>query len=75
MISKYQVVDDSFRTDEDAQLTEDLLSGKTVFIPDADNKSMNVLYGRFMTKHQRKLRRRTSTLSGKSGMVVWLDEA
>lgn len=73
-MSRYQVVDDSFRTDEDADLTAELLSGKTVFIPDATNSSMNVLYSRFVSKHQRKLRRRTSEISGKQGMVAWLDE-
>ena len=75
MAGKYQVIDDSFRTDEDPELTKDLLAGKTVFVPGASNNEMNVLYGRFATRYQRKLRRRSDEINGKKGMVVWLDEA
>ena len=50
------------------------VAGKTVFVPEATNSAMNVLYSRFMTKHRRKLRRRTSEVGGKHGFVVWLDE-
>jgi hypothetical protein len=73
-MAKYEIVDDSFRADEDAELMAELLSGKTVFIPEATNSSINVLYSRFLTKHQRRLRRRATAISGKHGMVAWLDE-
>lgn len=75
MSMKYVVVDDSFRTDEDAQMTRDLLDGKTVFVPDATNTHISGLYSRFVTKHGRKLRRRQTEVNGKPGFVVWLEEA
>jgi hypothetical protein len=74
-VNDYEIVSDSYRDDEDAGLTEALLSGKTVFIPDASQGSINTLYARYLNRYQRKLRRRTSEVKGKRGFVVWLDEA
>ena len=70
---RYQIVDDSFRTDEDQELNEELLAGRTAFIPGADNNRINVLYSRFKSKHQRTLRRRQYTVNGQDGFVIWLD--
>ena len=71
---QYTVVDDSFRTDEDAEMTRDLLDGKTVFVPNATNTQISVMYSRFTTRHGRKLRRRQAEVNGKLGFVIWLDE-
>ncbi len=73
-MSEYQVVSDSYRDDEDAGITEALLSGKTVFIPDATNGAINTLYARLLNRYQRKLRRRASDVNGRRGFVVWLEE-
>ncbi len=74
---KFQVVDDRYRdeADEMQDLADELLAGRTVFLPGVGNDYVTTLYARFASRYQRKLRRRARTVEGTDGFVVWLDPA
>ena len=74
MPSDYMIVDDSLRHDNETGLVRDLLDGKTVFVPDATSQSVNLLYSRFLNRYQRKLRRRSTEIEGRRGLVLWLED-
>lgn len=69
---RFEIVDDALRTDEDEELNEALFSGRTVFLPGADNNRINTLYSR-LKKRGRFLRRRAHAKGGQDGFIIWLD--
>jgi hypothetical protein len=74
---KFHVVDDRYRDepDEMQELADELLAGRTVFLPGVGNDYVTTLYARFASRYNRRLRRRARTVEGTDGFVVWLDPA
>jgi hypothetical protein len=74
---RFQVVDDRYRDepDEMQELADELLTGRTVFLPGVGNDYVTTLYARFASRYNRRLRRRARTVEGADGFVVWLDPA
>jgi hypothetical protein len=72
---RFQVVDDRLRDepDEMQELADELLAGRTVFLPGVKNDYVTTLYARFGSRYGRRLRRRSRTVEGTEGFVVWLD--
>lgn len=72
---KFRIVDDRYRDepDEMRELADQLLAGRTVFLPGVGNDYVTTLYARFASRYKRKLRRRARTVDGVDGFVVWLE--
>ena len=70
-----EIVDNRYRdeSDDTIEMTDALLEGKTVFLPDIDNGDVNSIYARMLNSYSRKLKRRSRTINGKTGFVIWLD--
>ena len=74
---QFQVVDDRYRDepDEAPELFQELLAGRTVFLPGVENSTVTTMYSRLMARYSRRLRRRSRSVDGVDGFVVWLDPA